>query len=116
MRLEKLQAGFSTADTSYPELVSFEGQLSVRFKSSDGHPVRVEFKGVPAFSWQENNGVLLPEEPWDGPCELFESKLLAAHPPGLTMNSSAGPLRHIRFHFNECGRLDVLCVTFSAPA
>ncbi|MFC5579495.1 hypothetical protein ACFPOA_15920 [Lysobacter niabensis] len=115
MRLEKLHTGFSTADTSYPELVYSPGQLSVRFNSSSGHPVRVEFSGVAAFSWQENNDSLFPGEPWDGPCELFDSPLMALHPTGFTLHSVAG-LRHIRFNFNAWGRLDVLCVKFSAAA
>jgi hypothetical protein len=115
MRLEKLHPGFSTADTSYPELVSSPGHLSVRFNNSSGTPVCVEFSSVAAFSWQENNNSLLPGEPWDGPCELFESPLLVLHPAGFTINSVSG-LRHIRFNFNAWGRLDVLCATFSAAA
>jgi hypothetical protein len=77
--------------------------------------VRVDFSGVAAFSWQENNDSLLPGEPWDGPCELFGSPFLALHPDGLTPNSVAG-LRHIRFNFNAWGRLDILCLAFSAAA
>jgi hypothetical protein len=115
MRLERLHPGFSTADTSYPELVSAPGQLFVGFNSSSGHSVRVEFSGVAAFSWQENNDSLLSGEPWDGPCELFESPLLALHPVGLTLYA-APDLRHIRFNFNAWGRLDVLCIAFSASA
>jgi hypothetical protein len=112
MRVERLKPGFSTADTSYPEFASVPGHLCARFTSSDGRPVRVEFAGVVAFSWQENNFSHLPGEPWDGSCELFDSPLLAAHPPGETLHSSA-PLRHLRLNFNEWGRLDVLCAGFS---
>jgi hypothetical protein len=112
-RAEKFNPGFSTADTGYPEFASAPGYLLARFTSSDGRPLRVEFVGVAAFSWQESNARLLPGEPWDGSCELFESPLLAAHPPDATLHSS-GPLRHLRFNFNAWGCLDVLCVDFSA--
>ncbi|MCU0864981.1 MAG: hypothetical protein MUC36_14420 [Planctomycetes bacterium] len=112
MHVQELRLGFSTADTSYPSLVFAPARLSASFRSSSGEPVAVEFGGVAAFSWQEDQDDLLPGEPWDGPCEIFDSPLLAAHPPGKTMYSVAG-LRHIRFHFNEWGRLDVLCTSFS---
>ena len=115
MRLELLRTSFSTADTSYPELSSGEGTLLVRFESASGESVCVEYREVAAFSWQENNGELLPGEPWDGACELFESSLLAAHPQGLTMHSLS-KLRHLRFNFNECGRLEVLCSEFTQRA
>ena len=113
MRLERLQPGFSTADTSYPEFTATPGLLSVRFNSSAGQPLHVQFSGVAAFSWQENNDSLFPGEPWDGPCELFDSPLLAAHPTGFTLHATTG-LRHIRFNFNAWGRLDVLCSEFAA--
>jgi hypothetical protein len=113
MRLRKLQPGFSTADTSYPEFVSSAGRLSARFKSSSGQHVQVEFSAVAAFSWQENSGSLLPGEPWDGTCELFDSPLPASHPPGETLHALA-ELRHIRLNFNAWGRLDVLCAEFAA--
>ena len=115
MRLSKLHPGFSTADTSYPEISSSPGQLSASFSSYSGNAVRVEFSGVAAFSWQEGKEALLPGEPWDGPCELFDSPLLAVHSAGATLNSVAG-LRHIRFNFNEWGQLDVLCIAFAAAA
>ena len=113
MRLERLHTGFSTADTSYPEFVTSSGRLSAVFNISSGDPVRVEFCGVAAFSWQENNDALSPGEPWDGSCELFESPLMALHPIGVTLHSVAG-LRHIRLNFNAWGRLDVLCLEFRA--
>jgi len=115
MRLERLQPGFSTADTSYPELETAAGCLSVRFASSGGEPVHVLFSGVAAFSWQESNDSLLEGEPWDGACELFGSHLLSLHSYGRTLNSAPG-LRHVRFNFNEWGRLDVLCTGFAAAA
>lgn len=115
MHVQDLHLGFSTADTTYPGLSFAPTRLSVSFESSSGEPVTVDFGGVAAFSWQEDQGELLPGEPWDGPCEVFDSPLLAAHPAGSTTYSVAG-LRHIRFHFNEWGRLDVLCIGFARSA
>ena len=115
MHVQVLHPGFSTADTTYPSLSFAPTRLSVAFESSSGEPVTVDFGGVVAFSWQEDQDGLLAGEPWDGPCELFNTPLLAAHPPGKTMYSVAG-LRHIRLHFNEWGRLDVLCIGFSRSA
>lgn len=112
MRLERLNTGFSTADTSYPALEFTPGRLTMSFNSSAEDLVRVEFEGVAAFSWQESHGRLLPGEPWDGPCELFGTPLLNEHPAGLTLHARVG-LRHIRFNFNEWGRLDVLCSAFA---
>jgi len=115
MLLEIIKLGFSTADTGYPELVSSAGMLSVRFTSSDGKLVLVHFQGVAAFSWQENNDLLLDGEPADASCEIFNSSLLELHTPGITLNSSPG-LRHIRLNFNAWGRLDVLCTSFQQAA
>jgi hypothetical protein len=115
MHVQRLHPGFSTADTTYPSMSFAPPRLSVAFESSSGDPITVQFDGVAAFSWQEVHGELLPDEPWDGPCEVFDSPLLLAHPPGATMCSVAG-LRHIRFHFNEWGRLDVLCLGFARRA
>jgi hypothetical protein len=114
MHATPLTPGFSTADTSYPELASGEGTLHVRFDSSAGEPVRVGFVDVAAFSWREaGDDPLLPGERWDGTSELFDSPLLHAHSPGRTMHSSRGPLRHLRLNFNDCGSLDVLCTAFA---
>jgi len=115
MRLEIIKPGFSTADTSYPELASAAGALTVQFRSSSGAPVRVKFQDVPTFSWEENDDLLLPGEPWDGVCELFDSPLLMAYSLGLTLHSVAG-LRHIRLNFNAWGRLDVLCTNIVVAA
>ena len=115
MHVQVLHPGFSTADTTYPSLSFAPTRLSVAFESSSGEPVTVDFGGVVAFSWQEDQDGLLAGEPWDGPCELFNTPLLGAPPPGKTRYAVAG-LRHIRLHFNEWGRLDVLCIGFSRSA
>jgi hypothetical protein len=87
----------------------------VSCRSSMGRIMSLEFLGVAAFSWQENNDSLLPGEPWDGICELYESPWLVEHSAGRTLHSVDG-LRHIRLNFNEWGRLNVLCTTFSVAA
>jgi hypothetical protein len=115
MRLEAFHPGFSTADTSYPELTFAPGVLGVSFTSSSGERVGCRFIGVAAFSWCEESDALLPGERWDGSCELFESPLLVAHAPGTTLNSVLG-LRHLRLNFSACGRLEVLCLRIEPAA
>jgi hypothetical protein len=115
MRLEPFHPGFSTADTTYPELSSSPGVLAVSFLSSSGEPVACRFAGVAAFSWREESDSLLPGERWDGSCELFESPLLAAHAPRTTLNSAPG-LRHLRLNFSAWGRLEVLCLRIEPAA
>jgi hypothetical protein len=116
MHASTLDAGFSVADTSYPAVVSSEGALSVFFSSSAGEPITVQFSGVAAFQWREASvDQLLAGERYDGVCEIFGSEWLGCHSPGRTFNSVAG-LRHIRFNFNECGSLDVLCLAFARRA
>lgn len=112
MHMKLLAIGVSTADTSYPRIAFDDGRLVVGFSSSEGRPVSVSFLGVAAFSWRENGEALLPGEPWDGSCELFDSELLRAHAPGATIGSVEG-LRHFRLRFHEWGCLDVLCTGYA---
>lgn len=114
MHATPVTPGFSTADTSYPELASAAGTLHVRFAGSAGEAVKVGFAGVAAFTWREAaDAPLLPGERHDAVSELFDTPLLHAHPAGRTMHSSRGPLRHVRLNFNAWGSLDVLCTAFA---
>ena len=109
MHISLLQPGFSTADADYPELHLRADVLHLSFKDWREQPVRVEFAGVCAVSWQEAEE-LLPDEPYDGACEVHNSPWAARHA------EEANPtdlLRHFRFNFNGSGQLQVLCVSFA---
>ncbi len=113
-RIELLNPGFSTADAEYPEVHAVAGTLRVRFKDWQERYVEVQFNEVCAFRWQEAES-LFPDEPYDGSCEVVESGWAKQHalqlvaPPGVR-------LRHLRFNFNACGQLEVLCVSYALAA
>ena len=106
-----LDPGFSTADAEYPELHAAAGTLRVSFTDWQQRVVAVQFNEVCAFRWQEAES-LLTGEPYDGSCELVESDWVAQHLAQGSVPSEAN-LRHLRFNFNACGQLEVLCVSFS---
>lgn len=112
MYIKKINAGFSIADTGYPSITTNAGSLTLSFNNSSGELVSVVFTGVAAYHWQESDTTLLPNEPWDSACELFDSPWLQQHPPGQTLYSVDG-LRHLRFNFNAWGKFELLCLTFS---
>ncbi len=106
-----LNPGFSTADAEYPELHAVAGVLQLTFRNWREELIHVHFKDVCAFRWQEA-GSLLPNEPDDGVCELVESEWLERHINQQTI-SKESKHRHLRFNFNSCGQLEVLCTSFS---
>jgi hypothetical protein len=108
--IRKLDPGFCTADAEYPELHAAAGRLRLSFKDWREQLVNVEFVDVCAFRWQEAE-TLLPNEPYDGACEVIASEWLQAHLNGGAVPPGSGH-RHLRFNFNECGQLEVLCVSF----
>jgi len=112
--VKTVDPGFSTADAEYPELHSTTGGLRVTFRDWREQLVSIEFIDVCAFRWQEA-GALLPNEPYDGSCELFESEWLDAHVRGGAIPPGSAH-RHLRFNFNACGQLEVLCVSIVATA
>jgi hypothetical protein len=109
-----LEPGFSTADAEYPELHLNRGVLQLTFKDWREQLKRVEFTGVCAFRWQEAEE-LLPGEAYDGSNEVFASEWIAQHIDQAVV-STEPQLRHLRFNFNACGQLQVLCVAFAVRA
>lgn len=114
LRIRSFQPGFSTADAEYPEIHSIAGTLHLRFKDWQGRLVQVQFREVCAFRWQDAES-LLPGEPYDGACEVLESEWIAQHVAQGCIAPEA-PMRHLRFNFNACGQLEVLCVSHAVAA
>ena len=112
--IELLNPGFSTADAEYPELVAVAGTLHVKFKDWQERLVKVQFNEVCAFRWQEAES-LLPGEPYDGSCEVRASEWAARHASQGGVSAEV-ELRHLRFNFNACGQLEVLCVSYALAA
>lgn len=110
-RIEPFNPGFSTADAEYPEIHAAAGSLHLTFKDWREQIVHVEFTEVCAFRWQEAES-LLPNEPFDGSCELLESPWLAEHVEQGIILLQGSQYRHLRFNFNACGQLQVLCVSY----
>jgi hypothetical protein len=113
-RIEPLNPGFSTADAEYPEVRAAHGTLHLKFKDWREQDVEVQFNEVCAFRWQEAES-LLPDEPYDGSCELLESEWAAQHLLQLAVPVEA-KLRHLRFNFNACGQLEILCTSYAVAA
>ncbi len=111
-KVELINPGFSIADAEYPELQLIQGVLHLRFKDWKEQQVAVEFHEVFAFSWQEAEQSLLDDEPYDGVCEIHESELKARH-ESVGSIPHGQPSRHLRFNFNACGQLEVLCASFT---
>ena len=114
MKAEPLQPGFSTADAEYPELRLIGGVLSVKFQDWTERTVQVQFNEVCAFRWQEAEN-LLEGEPYDGACEVMQSEWLKRHVEAGSVSPDSG-YRHLRFNFNACGQLELLCTSFSVNA
>ncbi|KQV94836.1 hypothetical protein [Pelomonas sp. Root1237] len=110
-RIESIQPGFSTADAEYPELGLAGGVLSLTFQDWSEKPIRIQFLQVCAFRWQEAEQ-LLEGESYDGSCEVIHSEWLARHVESGSVPPDSKH-RHLRFNFNACGQLDVLCVSFN---
>ena len=106
-----LQSGFSTADAEYPELHLAGGKLHLTFKDWREQRIRVVFHEVCAFRWQEAED-LLPDEPYDGACEVARSEWLTRHIEQLAVDQNSKH-RHLRFNFNACGQLEVLGTSFT---
>ena len=113
-RVELIQPGFSTADAEYPELELARGVLTVSFRDWSEKPIRVQFLEVCAFRWQEAEQ-LLDMEPYDGSCELIHSEWLARHVEDGSIPVDSAH-HHLRFNFNTCGQLDVLCSSFTVDS
>jgi len=109
-KIEPLNPGFSTADTSYPKIRASAGTLHVTFNDWKEREVRVTFEEVCAFHWQEAES-LLPNEPYDGSCEIIDSEWVSQHGERPLL-SGQNSIRHLRFNFNNRGKLEVLCATF----
>ena len=113
-RIQLFNPGFSTADAEYPELHAVAGELHLRFEDWQERLVQIQFHDVCAFRWQEAES-LLSGEPYDGACEVLDSEWVKQH-----LAQGAVPaemkLRHLRFNFNACGQLEVLCVSHSVAA
>jgi hypothetical protein len=114
MRVEALNPGFSTADAEYPAIQMNAGVLTVTFTDWREQLVQVEFRDVCAFSWQEAEQ-LLPDQPYDGACEVHGSDWLLTHVRTGAVSADSGH-RHLRFNFNECGQLEVICVSYAAKS
>jgi hypothetical protein len=113
-RIVAVEPGFAVADAAYPELHAKKGVLLATFQDWRGREVKVRFEEVIAFHWQEAES-LLHEEAYDGSCELLESEWTADHQrQGLITEGTK--VRHLRFNFNACGKLEVLCGRFSVEA
>jgi hypothetical protein len=113
-QVQPLQPGFSTADAGYPELRLAGPVLHLAFKDWKEQLVKVQFSDVCAFRWQQAEE-LLPSEPYDGSCVVVESEWLARHVTQGEVPPDSSH-RHLRFNFNACGQLEVLCVSFSIVA
>ncbi|MFZ5531626.1 MAG: hypothetical protein ACOY4U_11340 [Pseudomonadota bacterium] len=111
LKVEPINPGFSTADAECPEFSLKAGALQMTFEDWTGSLISVEFQGVVAFSWQED-AQLLDGEPYDGACEIFGSDLVARHLAGFYI-PKGHPARHLRFNFNACGQLEVVCESFA---
>jgi hypothetical protein len=115
MHMNNLDIGVSIADTSYPTVSSRAGEVTLKFNSSMGKPICLEFSQVPAFRWQEGELPLVDGERWDGCCELFGTQLILSHPEGSTLNCGE-VLRHLKFNFNAWGYFEILCSSFEIHA
>ena len=102
---------FSTADAEYPELTARRGTVVLGFTDWQERRIEVEFHEVCAYRWQEAEQ-LEPGEPYDGACEVIESAWLAEHRHQEAISVDSGH-RHLRFNFNACGQLELLCVSFT---
>jgi hypothetical protein len=102
--------GFSTADAEYPMLELRDGVLTIAFVDWQEERICVKFDDVMAVKWQET-GALLQNEPFDGACVVEDSTWLEQH----LVDSRIGvphSYRHLKFNFNACGSLEVLCAGF----
>ena len=107
-----MESEFSTADGVVTSLeYCNEGTLRLRFVDWQERAVSVLFGDVVAFKWQEAEE-LKSEEPFDGSYEIVDS-------PWIAMHANQGFLddgiryRHLRFNFNSCGSLELICSGFS---
>jgi len=107
-----MECEFSTADGVVTSLeYSNDGILRLRFVDWQERDVSVAFEDVVAFKWQEAEE-LHSEEPFDGSYEIVNS-------PWIAMHASQGLLddgisyRHLKFNFNSCGSLELICSGFS---
>jgi hypothetical protein len=112
--VEPINIGFSTADAQYPELRASAGTLWLSFLDWQEQRIEVAFREVCAYRWQEIES-LLPNEPYDGSCEVHQSEWVAQHLAQGVVPSDA-QLRHLRLNFNACGQLEILCVSFAVNA
>jgi hypothetical protein len=113
-KIEILQPGFSTADAEYPEFRIAHGELHLLFKDWREQSVHILFSEVCAFRWQEAEELLVGE-PYDGACEVIQSEWLARHIRDGALPEESKH-HHLRFNFNACGQLEVLCASFKIVA
>ncbi|WP_425398200.1 hypothetical protein [Aeoliella sp.] len=107
-----LDPGFSTTDAELPEL-QYDGEVLVaKFRDWRERWVTVRFLGVYAFRWQGIE-ILLESEPYDGSCEIENSKWLAEHIRQSIVDNEGRDHHHYRFNFNAVGSLDVICSSYS---
>lgn len=108
--LKILNPGFSTADAEYPSFSLSPGKILLTFKDHHGQLIQVDFEGVHAIKWQEAE-ILLPDEPYDGSCEILDSDWLTEHKLQDSIPNNSN-YHHFRFNFNACGQFDVICTHF----
>lgn len=72
--------------------------------------MQVQFADVVAFKWQSDE-IEAVGDPMENTWEVIESPWVSQH-----VLAGAIPLdadyRHLCFHFNACGRLEVICLNF----
>jgi hypothetical protein len=108
-----METKFSTADGVVRGLeYGIDRTLRLQFVDWQELLVSVLFEDVIAFKWQEAEE-LQPDEPFDGAYEILDS-------PWIGMHSNQGMLddairyRHLKFNFNSCGSLELICSGFSS--
>jgi len=110
MKIRPLQTGFSTTDASLPELHLVGGSLHLIFKNWQDKAVQVHLDDVIAFNWQSDE-IQADGDPMDDTWEVIDSLWLALHVQAGVIPLAAD-YRHLCFHFNACGQLEVICREF----
>lgn len=104
---QPLGAPFSTADAEAPALVYERGDLHVRFLNWQEREIKLTFRHVAAFVWEDGDAALFPDHRDDTSYLVADSDWLRRHHEVGSITLGEGH-SHYKLCFNAAGVLQVL--------